>query len=459
VIGRSDLGGRVEDWFESGTPVGRTAVVIGCAVAYLAMLAWAWQHTSYDVWGAILIAPLLIAVTWPIARFAAHEESDPSMARLLIIALLVKMMMTLVRYAVAFGVYGGAADAAAYHRVGAELARQFRSGDLDTNGTALTGTGFIRVFTGAVYAVTGPTMIGGFLIYSFLGFCGLYLLYRAYRVAVPDADHRRYAWLIFFLPSLTFWPSSIGKEAWMCLMLGIAAYGAAKALTHRRGGFALVALGIAGGAIVRPHVMLIFFIGLSTAYLLRPGRSQSILGFLPKLLGIAVLIPAGILLVGEVESFFEVDDVTQGGTTEILEIAGDRSDKGGSEYNTVSPTSPGRFLYAAVTVLFRPFPNEAGNFQGLLASAEALVVAGLLIVAIPRWVPVLWNLRRWSYAVIGVIYTLMFCYAFASIGNFGILTRQRVQVLPFLLALACLPRRAPAAERVPPVTTRVPTRA
>jgi hypothetical protein len=440
VIRRGDLGARIEDWFEGGTPAGPTAVVIAAAATYLAVLAWAWQHTSYDVWGAILIAPLLLAITYPVARFAAHEERDPTMARLIIFALLVKMLMTLVRYAVAFGVYGGAADAATYHRVGSELARQFRTGDLDTNGAALTGTGFIRVLTGAIYAITGPTMIGGFLIYSFLGFCGLYLLYRAFRTAVPDADHRRYAWLVFFLPSLTFWPSSIGKEAWMCLMLGIASYGAAKALTHRRGGFVLVAIGIAGGSIVRPHVMLIFFVGISTAYLLRKGRSASILGFAPKLIGIAVLIPAGILLVGEVESFFEVDDVTQGGTTEILEIAGDRTDKGGSLYNTVAPTSPGRFAYAAVTVLFRPFPNEAGNLQGVLASLEGLLVAGLLIVSLPRWVPVAWNLRRWSYAVMAVTYVLMFCYAFASIGNFGILTRQRVQVLPFLLALACLPR-------------------
>ena len=32
---------------------------------------------------------------------------------------------------------------------------------------------------------------------------------------LPTGDHRRYALLVFFMPSLLFWPSSIGKESWM----------------------------------------------------------------------------------------------------------------------------------------------------------------------------------------------------------------------------------------------------
>jgi hypothetical protein len=34
-------------------------------------------------------------------------------------------------------------------------------------------------------------------------------------------------------------------------------------------------------------------------------------------------------------------------------------------------------------------------------------------------------------------------YAFSAIGNFGILTRQRTQVLPFVLVLAALPLAIP----------------
>jgi hypothetical protein len=34
---------------------------------------------------------------------------------------------------------------------------------------------------------------------------------------------------------------------------------------------------------------------------------------------------------------------------------------------------------------------------------------------------------------------MMFVIAFSSIGNFGIMTRQRTQVFPFVLVLLCLP--------------------
>ena len=44
-------------------------------------------------------------------------------------------------------------------------------------------------------------------------------------------------------------------------------------------------------------------------------------------------------------------------------------------------------------------------------------------------------------ALFVAIYALLFCLAFSSIGNFGVLARQRVQLLPFLLALlAARPR-------------------
>ena len=47
-----------------------------------------------------------------------------------------------------------------------------------------------------------------------------------------------------------------------------------------------------------------------------------------------------------------------------------------------------------------------------------------------------------------LIYTLVFVYAFSTIGNFGILVRQRVQVYPLFLVLLALPK--PVFERKKP---------
>ena len=101
----------------------------------------------------------------------------------------------------------------------------------------LVGTEFIRLVTGVVYIATGPTKFGGFVVFGWLGFWGLYCFYRAFRIAFPAGDHRRYAILLFFLPSLLYWPSSIGKESWMLFTLGIVAYGAALVLTYRPHGY------------------------------------------------------------------------------------------------------------------------------------------------------------------------------------------------------------------------------
>ena len=50
------------------------------------------------------------------------------------------------------------------------------------------------------------------------------------------------------------------------------------------------------------------------------------------------------------------------------------------------------------------------------------------------------------YIIFAVIYTLVFIYAFSTIGNFGLLVRQRVQVYPLFFALLALPRPPRAAS-------------
>ena len=52
-------------------------------------------------------------------------------------------------------------------------------------------------------------------------------------------------------------------------------------------------------------------------------------------------------------------------------------------------------------------------------------------------------MRRSPYVAYCVGVVLMFVYAFSALSNFGILARQRVQVLPFFLVLLCLPRWEP----------------
>ena len=49
--------------------------------------------------------------------------------------------------------------------------------------------------------------------------------------------------------------------------------------------------------------------------------------------------------------------------------------------------------------------------------------------------------------IFSLAYVAAFVFAFSVVGNFGILARQRIQVLPFLLVLLALPPVASAVRK------------
>ncbi len=81
------------------------------------------------------------------------------------------------------------------------------------------------------------------------------------------------------------------------------------------------------------------------------------------------------------------------------------------------------------------------------------MLLGLFVWSLPRMVTLPRLMLRRPYVTFALTYTLGFVIAFANIGNFGILARQRSQLLPLFAVLLCLPpvRRAlapaPAAAR------------
>lgn len=431
----------------------------GLACAYLLALALAMAYVSYDVWPALVIVPILAAVTVPVLRRAARVDPDPSIGKLLMLAFACKIAGTVARYVVTFEVYGEA-DATGYHGAGSRLAAAFWESSRAFGETAqielpeLTGTPFIRLVTMVIYIFTGPTVMGGFIVFSWLSFWGMFWFYRACVIAFPEANHRRYAILLFFLPTMLYWPSSIGKEAWMIFTIGLATYGAALLLKHKPLGYPTVALGLAGTAMVRPHVSVLIFVSLFVAYLLRR-RSwrDSKMGPVGKFLGVAILLGAGGVVVSQAASFFELDQVDQQSVDSVFERTEQQSGQGGSEFEGARPQSPAQFPTAMLAVLFRPYPWEANNPQAMVAAAEGMTLLVLFGASLGRLVRVPSMLFRVPYLAYCLAYVVMFVFAFSSIGNFGIMTRQRTQVFPFVLVVLAVPlaeqihrRRQPTLE-------------
>ncbi len=409
-------------------------VAVGGA-AYVALMTWLLQK-SYDIAGGIVVAHVLALVTVPVLLALNRRDADRRFRRILVAALAAKLGGTLLRFVVIISVYEEG-DALDYHRVGSNLAEFFRQGDFTVDlGQRVVGTGFVELVTGIVYAVTGSTLLGGFLVFSWLGFWGLYLFFSAFRMAFPQGDHRRYAYLVFFLPSMLFWPSSIGKDAWMTLMLGAFAYGVARLVGHRGRALPWIALGTLGTAMVRPHVTLVAVAGLIVAFLLTGSKKASFGRPLAKAAGLLALIVVFSFALGAVESYFRLDDSTS--YEQVLDRTEERTSKGGSEFSATGVRSPAQLPLGVFSVIFRPLPFEASNAQAFLASLEGVL---LLVLFARNWRRLgnFFPRRGAPYLAFAATYSLLFAIAFSNLSNFGILARQRTQLFPFLLMALAVP--------------------
>jgi len=413
------------------------AAILVVSLAYVGVTAWLLQ-SSYDIAGGVLVGHLLAIPTIPLVLRIVRSESDRRVHNVILGGLVFKLFGTLARFAMVFSVYEGG-DAFVYDRIGGALAEAFRNGDfvLDSS-QQLIGTGFIEILTGLIYSITGPSRLGGFLVYSWLGYLGLCLFYCAFRLALPHGERRRYAALIFFLPSMAFWPSSIGKEAWMTLMLGMTAYGVAKLVSKRGGATLWLAAGIGGSAVVRPHIAITLVVALGVAYLLTGARRAGPGAALAKITGLVTLLVVFGLVLSAVQTKFKLEEGE--GAEQVFERTRERtSSYDGSSFEAIGTPSPIDLPLAAFSVLFRPLPFEVSNLQSLAASLEGAL---LLFLFAKHWrrsknlVP----RRRAPYLAFMATYSLLFIVAFSNFGNFGLLARQRVQVFPLILVVLAVPR-------------------
>jgi hypothetical protein len=152
------------------------------------------------------------------------------------------------------------------------------------------------------------------------------------------------------------------------------------------------------------------------------------------------LLLTGPTLIGVAESFFNLPTLNVQTAQDLLDETTRRSGKAGSTFTSFTPNNPVGFLLSGVTVLFRPFPFEVSNAQAMLTSLEGLTLLGLFLLSLRRLAHLPLEVFGRPYLAFAVVYTFAFIYAFSSLGNFGILARQRSQLLPVLFVVLCVPK-------------------
>jgi len=323
-----------------------------------------------------------------------------------------------------------------YFPRGVDIAEAFLHFRLPENLPFSYGTTFLYYVSGFFYTFLPDSALAGFLLFATLGFVGSYLFLKSFRLAFPNGNHAFYGMLIFFYPSILFWASDLGKDSLIFLFLGLFMLGYVEWFRQRRSKWTslYLAAGLFGTLLIRPHVfamcaLLIAATGISMFILPLFERGRQGLGFL--LLALVALVSLGVTVVS---LRLLRSELSISGILTYLSDWASATSYGGSAFIPPDITRFPGFLLAIPSVLFRPYPWEASNLPMLAASLEGITLSVLMSL---QWRSLSTSLKDFRDPIVQFLwgFALLFIVIFNSLGNMGLLARQRSMLLPFLFML------------------------
>jgi hypothetical protein len=362
-------------------------------------------------------------------------------------------------------------DAYIYHHDAIKYASMIRSGDWNSIPLGV-GTEATSLATAILYAPLGGNVYGAVFFSAVLGFIAALFFCRALRPWCTREEMRKYCRIAIFLPSIAMWTSILGKDSWVALGLGLCAYGFSCALKHRASRPLLYLF--TGAAIVtmlRPHIALSCAVAMAFAYCW--GMASSIrVSILAKIVRTTVLAASLAAVTLIARNYLSIQELSGERIDSITRTVSNGNNIGGSAIGGDRDPDGGGMLSEAprgvVRVLLEPFPWEVHNVNSGLASFENLLIAWFLL-RYGRRPRMIWR------AIVRQPY-LLFCFAlavelllmFSILPNLGLISRQRVQLLPFLFAVLVAAeatvrraqgapaRRVPAARQARPAPVDLP---
>ena len=330
------------------------------------------------------------------------------------------------------------ADCHEYHRNAIMVAQLIRAGDWGSIPWHL-GTDTMPFITGLLYVPFGGDIYGILFFSVALGFCASLYLCRAFSLWATPAQLKTYSFIALFLPSLGMWTGFFGKDSWIALGLGLSAYGYSSMLKSRySAGVWHLLGGVAIVTFIRPHIALTLAASMALAYVWGLAQSRRV-SILAKLGTIVLLISMFVLLASVARGFLGLSDVSANGLQEYARSESAGNAIGGSAVDVqVTPGVAGAILNfprGVVRVLFQPFPWEIHNFAAGLAAVENLFILGFVLSHADRLRKMFRGMARRPYILFSALLAGALLLMFSFIPNLGLLSRQRVQLLPFLFAL------------------------
>jgi hypothetical protein len=372
-----------------------------------------------------------------LAAIGAFRNLDDTMRRATTLFFVLKIAMAVISLEATTAVFAGAADAITYSNEGASIAFDWSIG-IPIGHQDFPGTGGVNLIVGHLYSLTVPNEWLGFLMFAWASAIGTILIWFGVARYWPPDSRRKFGLAVMFLPSLLYWTSPISKEAVVMLGFGFFFVGLRQIFDGVHLFWGSIFL-VGGGLItyvVRPDITLLLVVSAAAALLIpwsrriaaRPSPSVRALVVVALLVLLVPVIAANrqLLHLNSSQSFIQGAVSTAQQKTTI---------GGNSAYEATTPTSIVDVPYAVVSVLFRPFPWEARSLLQVLASAEGIFLGVWLIRMLIGWRKRRLRPRMDGMMIMSIVFVLTFCVVFSSLGNFGLLVRERVQELPFLLVI------------------------
>jgi hypothetical protein len=301
---------------------------------------------------------------------------------------------------------------------------------------------FFGLFCFHTYSVIG-------LLFASVSFSGIWAFYITF-VKLRPSMYKSIAIALFFVPSLFFWGSGLGKDS-LCL-----------------GSLGWLFYAFFRGAIQRKRLVSSLIIGGVAAYAIAMIKIYIILCFLPPALlwvfnenssriknsVIRVVSKPLFLGVGAALAFYAATNLTKGDEQYDLDKIGERSKITADYIYSVSVKQEGSAYHlgeldgtiggmiklapmAIVTSLYRPFLWEAKNPVMMLSALEAtyFLIFTLRIFFRVGFLKTLRFISTTPVLSLSFIFSLVFA---ASIGvstsNFGTLVRYKIPLIPFYLS-------------------------
>lgn len=289
----------------------------------------------------------------------------------------------------------------------------------DWLGLLNTGTSFIRFLAWPLCNVLGLSYYSVMTLFSNLGFIGILLLYCCAKENIHQIESLKLLGipeLVFFLPNIHFWSTSLGKGSVMMFGIGLFFFGIS------RFNYRIMQI-VFGGLIIyftRPHILFCCVISISISLLLALNKLTSsykiillIISFL-----LVYIVSNKAIEFTEIESFNVFNSQIISHRAQELSKSSSGIDL--SNYNLLSKM---------LTFWFRPLFFDANGFMGVIVSFENIVLIIMIISVLKKSTKFLTVLNGYHLSCIFSFILGSFALAQVS-GNLGIALRQKAQLLP-----------------------------